>query len=223
MGFFSYFRAYIGQFAEIAKPLTDLTKRPIQGPAQWTEVHQEAFNKLKNCLCDATKLHIISYGDPCGILVDSSSSAVGCCLIQWTHAGKEKPIAYASSKLTPTQTAWSTIEREAYAVTFALRKFRNFVFAAKIVVFSDHNHLLYLRECAPKSAKLTRWALGLNEFDYEILSPVWVNFALPICVQLLVTSWLIHPTTVDVLERSDTTLYWWFVTERRLLSVINPD
>ena len=45
-----------------------------------------------------------------------------------------------------------------------LRKFRNFVFATEVTIFSDHNHLMHLRECAPKSAKLTRWALGLQEF-----------------------------------------------------------
>jgi len=43
-------------------------------------------------------------------------------------------------------------------------KFRNFVFATEVTIFSDHNRLVYLRECAPKSAKLTRWALGLQEF-----------------------------------------------------------
>ena len=63
--------------------------------------------------------------------------------------------------------AWSAIEREAYAVIFALKKFRNFIFATKINIFSDHNPLMYLRECAPKSSKLTRWALALalGEFD----------------------------------------------------------
>ena len=45
-----------------------------------------------------------------------------------------------------------------------LRKFRNFVFASEVSIFSDHNPLVYLRECLPKSAKLTRWALGLQEF-----------------------------------------------------------
>ena len=60
---------------------------------------------------------------------------------------------------------WSTIDREAYAVVFALRKFRNFIFGTRVTIISDHNPLLYLKECAPRSAKLTRWALGLQEFD----------------------------------------------------------
>jgi len=45
-----------------------------------------------------------------------------------------------------------------------LLNFRNFVFATEVTIFSDHNPLVYLRECAPKSAKVTRWALGLQEF-----------------------------------------------------------
>ena len=40
----------------------------------------------------------------------------------------------------------ATIEREAYAYVFALKKFPNFIFAC--------NPLLYLWECAPKSARL---------------------------------------------------------------------
>jgi len=60
--------------------------------------------------------------------------------------------------------AWFTIEKEAYAVTFALRKYRNFVFAANVIVFY-HNPLMYLSDYAPKSATLPRWSLGLQDFD----------------------------------------------------------
>ena len=35
-------------------------------------------------------------------------------------------------------------------------KFRNFVFATEVTIFSDHNLLMYLRECAPKSAKFIK-------------------------------------------------------------------
>jgi len=165
LGFFSYFRIYIHDFAAIAHTITELTKKDVPNQITWTSDHQQALNKLKACLCNATKLHVVEYGKPCRILVDASGIAVGCCLIQWDEKGIEKPIAFASSKLTATQTKRSTIECEAYAVMFALRKFCNFVFGARIHIFSDHNPLLYLKESAPKSAKLTRWALGLQGFD----------------------------------------------------------
>jgi len=90
----------------------------------WTATHQEAFEAMKKGLC----VHVIEYGQPCGILTDASEKSVGCCLVQWDASGAEKPIAFASAKLSFTQMRWSTIEREAYAVIFTLRKFRNFVF-----------------------------------------------------------------------------------------------
>jgi len=37
----------------------------------------------------------------------------------------------------------------------------------RVTVYCDHNPLQYVRECAPKNAKLLRWALALQEFDLE--------------------------------------------------------
>jgi len=104
LGFFSYFRSYTRDFAETAKPLTELTKKGVPHQIQWTREHQRAFDKLKSDMADAIKLHIIHFGELSGILVDASSISVGCCLIQWAEDGLEKPISFTSAKLTPTQT-----------------------------------------------------------------------------------------------------------------------
>jgi hypothetical protein len=79
----------------------------------------------------------------------------------------ERPVAFCSQKLSPTQSAWSTIEREAYAVIYALNKFHHIIFGAPLIVYCDHNPLRYLVECAPKSAKLTRWKLALQAYQIE--------------------------------------------------------
>ena len=80
----------------------------------------------------------------------------------------EHPLAFASHKLSGPQCSWSTIEREAYAIIWALDKFRDTVFGSRITVVCDHNPLQYIRGCAPKSAKLLRWSLELQEFDLII-------------------------------------------------------
>jgi len=41
------------------------------------------------------------------------------------------------------------------------------VYGTKDTVYCDNNPLQYVRECAPKSAKFLRWALALQEFDFE--------------------------------------------------------
>ena len=46
-----------------------------------------------------------------------------------------------------------------------MRKFKHWIFASQVIIYSDHNPLSFLTETAPKSAKLMRWALALQEFD----------------------------------------------------------
>ena len=56
---------------------------------------------------------------------------------------------------------------ESYALIWALNRFRDIIFGAQVKIYCDHNPLQYIKECAPKSAKLLRWALALQEFDIE--------------------------------------------------------
>ncbi|GFV00099.1 retrovirus-related Pol polyprotein from transposon opus [Trichonephila clavipes] len=104
----------------------------------------------------------------CSISNDSKATAIGACLSQNDEKGKENPIAFFSKKLTETQTRWATIEREAYAVIEALKRFDSWIFGAEIEVISDHNPLTYLTLTTPQSAKLTRWALALQRYNIAI-------------------------------------------------------
>jgi len=53
------------------------------------------------------------------------------------------------------------------AALVALKKYTSWIFGSgtKVTVYSDHNPLQYLIETAPKSEKLTRWSLALQEFS----------------------------------------------------------
>jgi hypothetical protein len=169
LGFFSYFRDHIPNFAAIAKPLTDLTGKRVPNKVPWGPPHQQAFQQLKAELIKATvePLHIIKADLPFYLEVDASDHTVAGVLSQPGDDGKIYPVAFTSLKLTPTQRGWSTVEKEAYAALSALKRFRTWVWGAKITVLSDHNPLTYLTECAPKSAKLMRWALALQEFNVD--------------------------------------------------------
>ena len=168
IGFFSYFKSYIPQFAFVSKVLTDLTQKDKPTKVIWTDVEESAFQELKRRLCEECtriQLHTVDFGKPFGLLVDASGFAVGACLIQWEEDGREKPIAFASAKLAGAQLAWSTIEREAHGVIWALNRFRTWIFGSETTVFCDHNPLTYLTLNSPKSAKLTRCSLALTEFQ----------------------------------------------------------
>jgi len=169
MGFFSFFRDYITNFADTAKPLTDLTckKIPAKLSDLWNETHEEAFQSLKSKLCQATQesLQIADFSKPFTIHVDSSGYAVSAVVSETTTEGNERPVAFGSSKLTNTQKSWPTIEKETYATIWALSKYRNWIFGKPVAIVTDHSPITFLAETAPKSSKLMRWALAIQEYD----------------------------------------------------------
>jgi len=126
IGFFSHFPDYIPNFAEIAQPLTDLTGKRVPNKLPWGERENLAFKKLKEEICKATtqSMSIADFLKPYLIEVDSSANTVGAALLQFVESQSNRPIAFASQKLTATQKAWFTIEKEAYAAILALQKFR---------------------------------------------------------------------------------------------------
>ena len=58
-------------------------------------------------------------------------------------------------------------QREAYASLWALQKYKYWIFGTRIILYSDHNPITFLTETTPKSSKLMRWSLALQEFDVE--------------------------------------------------------
>lgn len=169
LGLFSFFRDYIPRFAEITQSLTDLTKKGIPNKIPWSEMHQQTLDKLKQVLSDAAKsnLTIVDFNKPFDVFVDASEKSVSGILTQQDTNKHYAPIAFFSQKLNDTQRKWSTIEREAYAVVVALQKYRSWLFRSVVRIHSDHNPLTYLTSSAPRSAKLMRWALALQEFQVE--------------------------------------------------------
>ena len=167
IGLFSYFREYIPNFAELAHPLTELTKRGVPDKIPWGDKEQTAFDELKSLLCQAvdTTLSIIDIHRPYRLYVDASDHTVAGILAQQDDNGHDRPVAFASVKLNPRQRSWATIEKEAYAAIWALQKFRRWVFWSPVTVLSDHNPLTYLTQSSPRSSKLMRWALALQEYD----------------------------------------------------------
>ena len=167
MGFFSYFRDYIPNFSALAKPLTDLTAKKVPNQIPWGQAEQMAFEKLKTELCRATdeSLAIVDFNKPFFIHVDSSNHTVGGSLTQPDVDQKERPVAFISKKLSKTQQSWSTIEKETFATIWALGQFRSWIFGKPVTLFTDHNPITYLTDSAPKSPKLMRWALAIQQYD----------------------------------------------------------
>lgn len=81
---------------------------------------------------------------------------------------EERPVEYASRLLTQAERNYTTTEREALAVVWAVTKFRGYIEGAEVIVKSDHQPLKWLMSVKSPSGRLTRWALTLQEFNLRI-------------------------------------------------------
>ncbi|XP_036322142.1 uncharacterized protein LOC118736151 [Rhagoletis pomonella] len=101
----SWYRRFIDQYAKIAKPVTDLTKK--NAVWQWREPQIEAFNKLKEMLVNPPILKQAEDNVSFMIKTDASAYALGAVLLQGER-DQEHPIEYASRLLTPAERNYST-------------------------------------------------------------------------------------------------------------------
>uniref|UniRef100_A0A158P4N7 RNA-directed DNA polymerase n=1 Tax=Tetranychus urticae TaxID=32264 RepID=A0A158P4N7_TETUR len=92
----SYYRKFIKDFAKIAQPLTQLTKKEV--PFIWGPTQIEAFEYLKNCLVKAPVLAHYNHMLETQLRTDASDIGLGAILLQ-KHENKWKPVAFASRQI----------------------------------------------------------------------------------------------------------------------------
>ena len=103
------------------------------------------------------------------LYTDASDIGVGAVLAQRDANGEEKVISYASKGFSSSEKNWAVTEKEAFAVVWAPQYFHAYVYGVKIIVYSDHKALKWLRNMKHPSSKLARWILKLEQYDYEII------------------------------------------------------
>ncbi|GKC76349.1 reverse transcriptase domain-containing protein [Tanacetum coccineum] len=79
------------------------------------------------------------------------------------------PIHYASKTMTEAESNYTTTEKEMLAVVYAFEKFRSYLIMNKSVVYTDHSALKYLFNKKDAKARLLRWVLLLQEFDFKVI------------------------------------------------------
>jgi transposase InsO family protein len=167
LGLTGYYRRFIPDYARLAVPLTDLTRKLQPDKVVWGAAQQAAFEALKSALVRGPVLQAPDPTKPYILQTDASQYGIGAVLSQVDADGVEHPVYYASRKLLPRETRYSTVERECLAIVWAIENFQSLVYGKPLVIQTDHNPLVWLKTVENRSPRLTRWALSLQ--------PYWVN------------------------------------------------
>lgn len=165
LGLLNFYRRFIPNFAEIAQPLTNLTKKNSR--FSWSEEADNAFKELRKLLTKSPILKFPNFEKPFILCTDASAYAIGAVLCQ-EYDGHEMPVAYASRQLKGAELNYSTTERECLALVWSIKHFRCYLYGYKFDVYTDHQPLKWLMKMAEPSNRLTKWSILLSEYDCEI-------------------------------------------------------
>ncbi|KAK0151874.1 Retrovirus-related Pol polyprotein from transposon 17.6 [Merluccius polli] len=125
LGMAGYYRGFCRNFADVVVPLTSLTS--VTKTFMWSPACQSAFECAKALLCSAPVLAEPDFARPFKMEVDASASGTGAVLLQEDDCGIDHRVCYFSKKFTKHQSQYSTIEKEALSLLFALQHFEVYV------------------------------------------------------------------------------------------------
>ena len=167
LGLVGYYRKFIPDFASIAVPLTDLTKKLKRNEVEWTSEHEKAFQTLKEAILQEPVLKMPDFSLPFYLQTDASKNGAGAALLQM-HGDIKHPIAYFSKKFSKTERSYSVIEKECLALVWGIRRFQMYLYGVEFVLEPDHQPLAFIDRAKVTNMRIMRWSLFLQSYRFRI-------------------------------------------------------
>lgn len=176
LGLTSYYRRFIKNYANIASPLINLTRKGV--PFLWTIECETAFETLKMYL--TSEEHVLAlpqFDREFRIEADASKFGLGGVLSQSKDNKKDKngkitksfrPIAYFSKHLSKTESNYSASERELLAIVLSVEHFKQYLYGRHFTILTDHEPLKFLTVTDVPAPRLARLLRRLNIYNYTI-------------------------------------------------------
>ena len=123
-------------------PITALTRK--DEPFTWTTECDTAYTEIKQRYVNAPSLIAVDWKLEFHIHTDASHLEVRTMLAQNPTGKIDQPIVYASRLLSRAEKNYTTSEREAHAMVYAIKNFRHYLLGNKFVFYVDHMALIYL-------------------------------------------------------------------------------
>jgi len=172
LGLLNYYGKFVSNLSALLYPLHNLLQHKKKW--KWTAECAKVFKKAKEQLATAPILAHYDPQLPLQLAADASSYGVGAVLSHRYSDGSERPIAYASRTLLPSERNYAQIEKEALALVFGIQKFHQFIYGRQFTLITDHQPLLAI--LGPKrgipsiaAARMQRWAFVLSSYQYNIV------------------------------------------------------
>ena len=166
LGAVGWYSKFLKDDSEMKIPLVKLLRKGQKW--EWNMEQEEAFVKLKKALTEAPILARPDFSKPFKVQTDASNYAIGSVLTQEGEDG-EHPIIYASRVLNTAEKNYTVSEKELLAIVWSIKKFRPYLEGYKFEVITDHSALKWLNNLKEPTGRLARWALELQQWDFDVV------------------------------------------------------
>ena len=142
----------------------DSQRRIVMNPEQ-----HRSFETLKLKLTtEPIFLNFPKWDCPFEVHCDGSKQGVAAVLTQIVDK-QEKVLMYASKSLTGAELNYISYEQEALAMVWSIDLFNHYLRGRPFVVRSDCQALEWLKDKRPRGARINKWLLRLQEYDYKVV------------------------------------------------------
>lgn len=188
LGMANFYRTFIPEFASIAEPLNNLTRKDV--PFEWSTECEETFQRIKTAISSQPVLAYFDERKEIRVYTDACKNGIGGILNQ-VHEGKERLVACVSRCTSRPEKNYSITELEGLAVVWTLTKLRHYLIGREFTIFTDHHALCYIihnQPMQPKSKqlrhndKMVRWLLRLGDFKFTVIHRSGVKIPHADCV-----------------------------------------
>ncbi|GKB36238.1 putative reverse transcriptase domain-containing protein [Tanacetum coccineum] len=130
---------------------------------EWGAKQEEAFQTLKDNLCNAPILSLPDGVEDFEVYCDASGQGLGCVLMQ-----RGNVIAYASRQLKIHENNYTTHDLELGVVVFDLKTWRHYLYGTKSVIYTDHKSFQHIFDQKELNMRQRRWIELFSDYECEI-------------------------------------------------------
>uniref|UniRef100_A0A8C5GD01 Gypsy retrotransposon integrase-like protein 1 n=1 Tax=Gouania willdenowi TaxID=441366 RepID=A0A8C5GD01_GOUWI len=167
LGMAGFYHRFIPHFSARAASLTDRTGSKCPNKVLWTKEAEAAFRDIQHSMSKSPVLYSPDFKKHFILQTDASERGLGAVLIQ-ESAEKRHPVAFISRKLFPREVRYSTVEKEALAVKWAMDSFKYYLLGREFTLETDHKALQWLEKMKDTNGRITRWYLAMQPFRFII-------------------------------------------------------
>ncbi|KAJ8027316.1 hypothetical protein HOLleu_32429 [Holothuria leucospilota] len=168
VGAVNYVSAFFLNVQAILRPLHKLSRK--RKDFEWTSEHQQAFNEIKELMCQPPILHIPQKNGKFILYSDTSRIATGSYLTQKVN-GEEHITGYYSKVLPQACQRYSVTELELFGLLINVTVFKYLLKSIEFEAYVDHSAIVDMLKSKqePPTARIGKLLLKLSEYTFKIL------------------------------------------------------